>query len=583
MNKLSRIAIPILAAAATIATAFAASPRGSWDDDAARRKIDYLYMESERQSALGNRELHFNLMNRAYLADTSDLQIGSEVAYYYISMGHLYPELGVKGFEMLNRYFQANPSDLVAGNLLGNIASQAGNIQQAISIWHTLDSIYPERLEVKLQYAQSLMASGDSTLIPQAIEQLNKIEVAAGPNAQLTQAKANAYMDLGMKENAKAEISRLLAEAPLNVDNYILAGGFYDAIEMPDSAIYYLDRACQVDSTSGIAYYTRADYYREKNDSAAFRRETTHALLNTDLEPDVKHDILLNYLREFYADTTQFAAIDSLMQQVVDRNPHEFQFRDLYSSFLSSSKRFSQAAEQSDAALDIDPSDNKRWASNIVLHSLAGEFEPALKMSERALSYFPDDGEIFHLRGSVYLNMDRCEDAVREFQKAYELADSADLETRSELMGSIADTYHKMGQRDTAMTIYDKALELNPGNMMVKNNMAYFMAVDDIDLPRAKELSESTVLADPENTTYLDTLAWVLFKLRDYAKAKELIDKTMALEETPSAEILEHAGDIYFMSGDPEKAIDFWKQALPLDPDNDLLRRKVDHKTYFYK
>ncbi|MDE7375980.1 MAG: tetratricopeptide repeat protein, partial [Muribaculaceae bacterium] len=50
----------------------------------------------------------------------------------------------------------------------------------------------------------------------------------------------------------------------------------------------------------------------------------------------------------------------------------------------------------------------------------------------------------------------------------------------------------------------------------------------------------------------------------------------------PSADVLEHAGDIYFMDGAPDKALEFWKRALALDPDNDCLARKVKHKTYFY-
>ena len=53
--------------------------------------------------------------------------------------------------------------------------------------------------------------------------------------------------------------------------------------------------------------------------------------------------------------------------------------------------------------------------------------------------------------------------------------------------------------------------------------------------------------------------------------------------DASSAEIFHHAGDIYFMAGEPEQALDFWEKALKLDPDNELLKKKVNHKTYFYK
>lgn len=94
---------------------------------------------------------------------------------------------------------------------------------------------------------------------------------------------------------------------------------------------------------------------------------------------------------------------------------------------------------------------------------------------------------------------------------------------------------------------------------------------------------ETAIKAEPDNPTTLDTYAWVLFKRKDYAKAREIIDKTLDLTDERSEEILEHAGDIHFMDGDPDGALEFWKEALQLAPDNELLERKVKHKTYFFK
>ena len=100
---------------------------------------------------------------------------------------------------------------------------------------------------------------------------------------------------------------------------------------------------------------------------------------------------------------------------------------------------------------------------------------------------------------------------------------------------------------------------------------------------RTETLIETATAAEPENVTSLDTYAWVLFKRKDYAKAREIIDRTLELSDENSAEILEHAGDIYFMDGDPDGALEFWKEALKLTPDNQLLEKKVKHKTYFFK
>ncbi|MDE6278409.1 MAG: hypothetical protein K2M05_00385, partial [Paramuribaculum sp.] len=77
------------------------------------------------------------------------------------------------------------------------------------------------------------------------------------------------------------------------------------------------------------------------------------------------------------------------------------------------------------------------------------------------------------------------------------------------------------------------------------------------------------------------TYAWVLFKMRDYDRAREIIDKTLENSDEASADVLQHAGDIYFMCQLHDEAVEFWKDALELEPDNELLQRKVNHKTYF--
>ena len=119
------------------------------------------------------------------------------------------------------------------------------------------------------------------------------------------------------------------------------------------------------------------------------------------------------------------------------------------------------------------------------------------------------------------------------------------------------------------------------------NNCAYFLACNDRELDHALDLITKAVAGRPDDTTTLDTYAWVLFKRRDYEKAKEIIDRTLEISNDDgdeiSAEILEHAGDIYFMLREPEQALEFWKKALATDPDSEILKRKVTHKTYFYE
>ena len=122
-----------------------------------------------------------------------------------------------------------------------------------------------------------------------------------------------------------------------------------------------------------------------------------------------------------------------------------------------------------------------------------------------------------------------------------------------------------------------------PDNLLALNNCAYYLAVEGRDLDKAEEMSARTIKERPDDATSLDTYAWVMFRKKNYTEAMAYIDKAIANSEDPSEELYHHAGDIYFMNGEPQKALEFWEKALALDPDNELLQRKVKHKTYFYE
>ena len=67
--------------------------------------------------------------------------------------------------------------------------------------------------------------------------------------------------------------------------------------------------------------------------------------------------------------------------------------------------------------------------------------------------------------------------------------------------------------------------------------------------------------AEPANPTYLDTYAWILFVKGNYAEARLYIDEAIKNDKDSSNVVLEHCGDIYYMTGDAEAALKYWKQA----------------------
>ena len=113
-----------------------------------------------------------------------------------------------------------------------------------------------------------------------------------------------------------------------------------------------------------------------------------------------------------------------------------------------------------------------------------------------------------------------------------------------------------------------------------------FLAINNTELDKAELLSYLTIADSTKvSATYLDTYAWIKFLKKEYSIAKEIIDFALEIEGESNAEMLHHAGDIYFMCGDSDKALYFWNKALAIIPDDKLLQKKVKYKiiTLLYK
>jgi tetratricopeptide (TPR) repeat protein len=84
----------------------------------------------------------------------------------------------------------------------------------------------------------------------------------------------------------------------------------------------------------------------------------------------------------------------------------------------------------------------------------------------------------------------------------------------------------------------------------------------------------------PDNPTYLDTHAWVLFKKGDFSLAKFYMKSALdnGGEENPT--LLEHYGDILIKMEETNEALKYWQKAIEFGGDSNLLERKINEKKY---
>ena len=84
----------------------------------------------------------------------------------------------------------------------------------------------------------------------------------------------------------------------------------------------------------------------------------------------------------------------------------------------------------------------------------------------------------------------------------------------------------------------------------------------------------------PNNSTFLDTYGWVLFKKEDFLKAEIYINKAINKSLEDNGALLEHYGDVLFKLGKKEEAIILWKKAQKMKGVSKKIETKINEKKY---
>ena len=305
-------------------------------------------------------------------------------------------------------------------------------------------------------------------------------------------------------------------------------------------------------------------------------------LLNKKVTSDTKISVMRQVIVEneqsSAKDSTQVIALfDRMMKQDID----DPQIPMLYSQYLLSKNMEAESVPVLEQVVDLDPT-NKAARMMLVGTAVRKEdYKQIIKVCEPGIEATPDALEFYYYLAIAYNQAEQPDSVVSICKRALEhtTADSK-KEVVSDFYSILGDMYHTQKQMKEAYAAYDSALVYNPSNIGALNNYAYYLSVERRDLDKAEEMSYKTVKAEPNNATYLDTYAWILFEKGNYAEARIYIDNAMKSDDEKSDVIVEHCGDIYYMTGDVDGALSYWKKALEMGSESKTLKQKIEKKKY---
>ena len=533
-------------------------------------QAEYYFIEGEKFFILDQYDKALELFKEAYSSNSSSAAINYKIAQTYYALDKKEDAL-----TYIIRASEIDPENKYYYILTADIYTSMSNFEQASQVYEKMMVNTTGTENYLYELAALYLYQND---LEKALDTYEKAKVRFGIIEEVAYQKQQIYLKLGRNEEALNEIRELVDTYPTETIYKIDLAKLLSDTGENEEAIKILQQLLEADPTNAQASVLLSEVYRKSGDKEKAMESLKVAFENPSLNFQAKLQLLGGYISQLPDAQIEDIAVE-LSGKITTAHPDESRGFAIAGDLHYQLGNKPEAADNYRRAVKLDNSNFSLWQNAIQLEFELSQYDSAIVHSEEALEYFPNQASLYYYNGTAHLIKKNFRKAIRSLEQGQKYA-VANPNLKSVFFGQLGDAYNSVEEHDKSDQAYEEALKIKPDNDHVLNNYSYFLSLRKVKLEKAREMSAQLVERYPDNATYLDTHAWVLYMLEEYKEAHIFLERA-TLDKDASGTIFEHYGDVLFKLKKVDQAIEQWKKAKELGETTDLIDKKIaDRKLY---
>lgn len=411
----------------------------------------------------------------------------------------------------------------------------------------------------------------------EALRIAGEIEKITGLNEKVLKRKINLYQELDQYEEAIRVNEQLLDMDSTNQEYYMELIAMYNHIDQADKALQVILRFKEQQPENGVVDLMLARQYQENGNNQESYKALKKAFGNKTLSIDPKVNVLLSYFSVKEGQDSLKQQQSELIDLLIETHPNNAISYSMQGDYFMKYQKYQKALESFEQVIALDSSKYPVWEQTLRLQIQLRKNEKCIDYASKAIRFFPDQPLLYLLKGAAHIRREEHQQAVKSLENGLYFV--SDIRQKVDFYTYLGDSYQALENYESSAHYYQQALALDPDNNYILNNYAYYLSLRKENLSKALDMIKMVTARHPDNITYLDTHAWVLYQMEKFDKALAIYRKIINKENDPGADILEHYGDCLFMTDQKKKAIEIWQKALKKNPANNSLQEKIEQKT----
>ncbi len=471
----------------------------------------------------------------------------------------------------------ADPENVWSQKLLADLYQETGDFTAAANIYRGLKEKAPGETDYYYKEAYMWVKAGD---LDRALKVYDELEAKAGISEALIRRKHSLYMGTGDYKKAEGELRRLIEAFPQELDYRYRLAGFYKQVGKAQKALEVYEAILAIDPYEEKARMELAGNSFKASDEEAYLTALKPVFEDGSVDIDLKIGKILPFIQRV-AETGQRNLADATLELTdILESVHPNEAKPLAASgdLFYHTDRLEAAAQKYKSALQRDESVYVVWEQLLYTQRALGRYEAVLETAGNAMDVFPNQGALYMLYASAA-------NALADYGEALDWLDQAllmsgkDQNLKLDILIEKGIALAGEGDSDAAYTAFEEALRIYPKSPQALGLYSLYLAIANEAESRYRDLLKAAQKATPELPGLQHAAAWAAFRSGDPGGAQTLLQKAETAAVHPPRR-LEQFGDLYFLLGEEDRALEMWNNALNAGSQSTTLTKKIADKKY---
>jgi tetratricopeptide (TPR) repeat protein len=534
-------------------------------------KFQQVFFQAQLEKAKGNKVKAHELFEQCLGVDPRNAAVHYEVGKYELNelnnateaLAHA--KMCVEG-DAQNAWYQ---------QLLGQSYAALSKYEAAIKAYREVVRLSPDNVEMLYELANAQLYSNK---LQDAIYTYDLLQSKTGIYEELSVQKHLLYEQMKSYDKAGMELEHLARQYPDEPRYWGMAAQFYQRYNLKDKAAVALQNMVKADPNNGQVHWQLSEYYATQGDEKRSYEELKRAFETADISIDQKVMVLMRYYTLTQQRPERLPDAYVLLVLTEQVHPNEAKGFAMYGDFLARDGKLKEALQKYKRAVELGASMSLIWKQVLELEAELSDFEALANDAPKALELYPLVPEFYYFNGLAQQYQKNNARAVDAFVLGKELVVENPVLLKR-FYAALGESYNSLKQYEKSDAAFEEALRIDPADVFVMNNYAYYLALRKSKLDSAANLSARSNELQPGMASFEDTYAYVLFRQGKHEQALVWMQKALAHGEV-SSDMHEHLGDILFHLGKIDDAITEWKLAAAKPGASSKVSEKIIQRRY---